>query len=136
MRILAVDYGDVRTGIAVCDKREILASPLTTIKETYQPKLVDKISELVKSEKAEMIVVGLPRNMDGSYGYRADECKSLGEALKEATNLDVQYEDERMTTVIAHNELSANNVRGNKRKSIVDAVSAVVILQSYIDKQK
>ena len=130
MKIMAIDYGDVRTGIAFCDKNEILASPYCVINESYQPKLVNKISEIVESQKPEKIVIGLPRNMDG-----CDECKSLGDAVKSACKIEVDYQDERLTTVMAHDVLSNNNVRGKKRKNVVDAVSAVMILQSYIDKK-
>lgn len=136
MKIMAIDYGDARTGIAFCDKNEILASPYTVIKESYQPKLVDKIIEIISTEKPEKIIIGLPRNMDGTYGYRCDECKSLGNALSEKCGIEIDYEDERLTTVMAHDILSANNVRGKKRKNTVDSVSAVMILQSYIDKKK
>lgn len=132
---MAIDYGDVRTGIAFCDKNEMLASPFTVIKETYQPKLVEKLLEIIEEQKAEKIVIGLPRNMDGSYGYRCDECKELGKALSEKTDLEIVFEDERLTTVMAHNVLSNNNVRGKKRKDTVDSVSAVMILQGYIDKK-
>lgn len=131
---MSIDYGDVRTGIAISDIRGILASPLCVIKESYQPKLVDKIIELINENKIEKIVIGLPRNMDGSYGYRCDDCKSLGQAIGEKINIDIEFEDERLTTVMAHNILSDNNVRGAKRKQTVDAVSAVMILQSYLDK--
>lgn len=133
---MSIDYGDVRTGIAISDIRGILASPLCVIKESYQPKLVDKIIELINESKAEKIVIGLPRNMDGSYGYRCDDCKSLGQAISEKINIDIEFEDERLTTVMAHNILSDNNVRGTKRKQTVDAVSAVMILQSYLDKNR
>lgn len=136
MKIMSIDYGDVRTGVAVSDIKEILASPLCVIKESYQPKLVEKIAELIKENKIEKIVIGLPRNMDGTYGYRCDECKSLGQAINEKIDIDVVFEDERLTTVMAHNILSDNNVRGSKRKQTVDAVSAVMILQSYLDKNK
>lgn len=136
MKIMSIDYGDVRTGVAISDIREILASPLCVIKESYQPKLVDKIIELISENKAEKIVIGLPRNMDGTYGYRCDECKSLGEAIAEKFDVEIVFEDERLTTVMAHNILSDNNVRGAKRKQTVDAVSAVMILQSYLDKNK
>ena len=136
MKIMSIDYGDVRTGIAISDIRRILASPLCVIKESYQPKLVDKIIELINENKIEKIVIGLPRNMDGSYGYRCDDCKSLGQAISEKINIDIEFEDERLTTVMAHNILSDNNVRGAKRKQTVDAVSAVMILQSYLDKNR
>lgn len=135
MRIMAIDYGDARTGIAFCDKNQILASPYTVIKESYQPKLVKAILDIVEKEKPEKIVIGLPRNMDGSYGYRCDECKALGAELEKAVDIPIDYQDERLTTVMAHNVLSQNNVRGAKRKNSVDAVSAVMILQSYIDRK-
>lgn len=133
---MSIDYGDVKTGIALSDIRGILASPLCVINESYQPKLVDKIIDLINENKVQKIVIGLPRNMDGSYGYRCDECKSLGDAIKEKIDIDIAFEDERLTTVMAHNILSDNNVRGAKRKQTVDAVSAVMILQSYLDSNK
>lgn len=136
MKIMSIDYGDVRTGVAMSDIRGILASPYTVIKESYQPKLVSKIIEIATDNKIEKIVIGLPRNMDGSYGYRCDECKGLGEAIKQQIDVEIVFEDERLTTVMAHNVLSSNNVRGQKRKDNVDAVSAVMILQSYLDKNK
>lgn len=136
MKLMAIDYGDSRTGIAFSDKKEILASPFTVINESYLPKLVEKLKEIIVSEKAEKIIIGLPRNMDGSYGYRCDECRALGEELKKVCDVPIDYQDERLTTVMAHNVLSQNNVRGKKRKENVDAVSAVMILQSYIDSNK
>lgn len=134
--MLSVDYGDVRTGIAISDVRGMLASPLCVIEQSYQPKLVDRIVQIVEENKIEKIVIGLPRNMDGSYGYRCDECRSLGDAIAEKIDVDIFYEDERLTTVMAHNVLSDNNVRGKKRKQTVDAVSAVMILQSFLDKNR
>lgn len=134
---MSVDYGDRRTGIALSDIRGILASPLTVIKESYQPKLAKEIVSLAVDNDVKTVVIGLPRNMDGSYGYRCDECKSLGEAISNINaDLNICFEDERLTTVMAHNVLSDNNVRGKKRKDTVDAVSAVMILQSYLDKNK
>lgn len=135
MRMMSVDYGDSRTGVAFCDEMEMLASPFCVINERYAPKLIEKLKEIAVEQKAKQIVVGLPRNMDGSYGYRCDECRRLGDSLSEATGLPVVYQDERLTTVMAHEVLSANNVRGAKRKKQVDAVSAVMILQSFIDKR-
>lgn len=135
MKIMSIDYGDARTGVAFCDVREMLATAYTVIHEAYQPKLVKQLVEIVNKEKAEMVVIGLPRNMDGSYGFRAEKCRELGELLKSEIDIPVDFEDERLTTVIAHDILSSNNVGEKKRKSTVDAVSAVVILQSYIDKR-
>lgn len=136
MKIMSIDYGDARTGIAFCDEREILASAYGVIKENYAPKLADKIIDIISREKPRKVVIGLPRNMDGSYGFRAEKCRELGSILSEKTDITIDYEDERLTTVIAHDILSSNNVSSKKRKAEVDAVSAVVILQSYIDKNK
>ena len=132
MVILSVDYGDVRTGIAVCDKMEILASPVTVITQSYEPKLIIEIEKIIAQYKPELIVVGLPKNMDGSSGERAEKCKKFAEALQEKTGIKTQMVDERLTTVSAHKALNVTNVRGSKRKEIVDAVSAVMILESYL----
>ncbi len=132
MVILSVDYGDVRTGIAVCDKMEILASPVTVITQSYEPKLIAEIEKIISQYKPELIVVGLPKNMDGSSGERAEKCKKFADALSEKTGIRTLMVDERLTTVSAHKALNVTNVRGNKRKEIVDAVSAVMILESYL----
>jgi putative Holliday junction resolvase len=136
MIILSVDYGDKRTGIAVCDKFEMLASPVCVITEWNIDTLANKIIDVAKEKKAEEIVVGLPKNMDGSEGFRADACKELGEKLKNLTEIPIKFWDERLTTVSAHKILSDNNVRGKKRKAVVDAVAADIILQDYIDSRK
>lgn len=136
MKIMSIDYGDARTGIAFCDIGETLASSYCVIDESYTPKLVLKILDIAHKEKPEKIVIGLPRNMDGTYGFRADKCKELGGLISQKCDIEIDYEDERLTTVIAHDILSSNNVRGKKRKKLVDAVSAAVILQDYIDKRK
>lgn len=136
MKIMSVDYGDARTGIAFCDKNEILATAYTVINESYQPKLINRLKDIIDKENPELVVIGLPRNMDGSYGFRSEACRELGALLADSADIAVDYEDERLTTVIAHDILSSNNVRSAKRKNTVDAVSAVVILQSYIDKRK
>ncbi len=136
MIILSVDYGDKRTGIAVCDKFEMLASPVCVITEWNIDTLANKIIDVAKEKRAEEIVVGLPKNMDGSEGFRADACKELGEKLKNLTEIPVNFWDERLTTVSAHKILSDNNVRGKKRKAVVDAVAADIILQDYIDFRK
>lgn len=136
MIILSVDYGDVRTGIAVCDRMEILASPVGVINQSYEPKLIKEIAEIAKTKKAELIVVGLPKNMDGSEGERAEKCKAFALRLSEETGIKTEMQDERLTTVSAHRALSDNNVRGQKRKNVVDAVSAVMILEDFLRKRK
>lgn len=136
MIILSVDYGDKRTGIAVCDKLEMLASPVCVLNEWNAETLAGKIVGIAVEKKAEQIVVGLPKNMDGSKGFRAEACENLGDLLKERTEIPVTFWDERLTTVSAHRILNDNNVRGKKRKSVVDAVAAEIILQNYIDSRK
>ena len=136
MIILAVDYGDKRTGIAVCDKFEILASPVCVLTEWNAENLAIKIIDIAIEKKAEEIVVGLPRNMDGSKGFRAEACEALAAILRDKCNIPVVFWDERLTTVSAHRILSENNVRGKKRKSVVDSVAAEIILQNYIDSRK
>ena len=136
MVIMAIDYGDVRTGVAVCDKFEMLASPVCVITQRNQEKLIGEISELVKQYKAELLVVGLPKNMDSSIGSRAEKCTEFAAMLSQTTGIEYVMRDERLTTVSAHNALNNTNTRGKKRKSVVDQVAAVVILQDYIDFRK
>ncbi len=136
MVILSVDYGDKRTGIAVCDRLEMLASPVTVIWGDYAPKVIAEIENLVAEYKPEQIVVGLPKNMDGSEGERAEKCREFAHMLSEKTGIETVMVDERLTTVSAHKALNVTNVRGQKRKDVVDAVSAVMILESYLSKRK
>lgn len=136
MVILAVDYGDVRTGIAVCDKLEFMASPVTVIRERDEGRLAARIAEIAAEKRAEKIVLGLPKNMDGTEGFRAEACRSFGTLLAETANIPVDFQDERLTTVSAHQMLNATDTRGKKRKEIVDAVSAVIILEDYLRKTK
>ncbi len=132
MIILSVDYGRVRTGIAVCDKHEIIASPVTTIKEVHQEILAEKIAEIAKERRAEQIVLGLPRNMDGSEGDSATNVRAFAEILKQKIPLEVVFRDERCTTVTAHEYLNMTDTRGKKRKAVVDSVAAVIILEDYL----
>ena len=136
MIILSVDYGDARTGVAVCDKMEILASPVDVIHEGYEPKVIAKLSEIIKEKKPELIVVGHPVNMDGTRGERAQKCADFAMKLQEETGIETKLFDERLTTVSAHRILSDNNVRGQKRKNVVDAVSAVMILEGFMRSRK
>ena len=134
MIILSVDYGDMRTGVAVCDKMGILASPVGVVKGDYAPKVAEEIKKIAMDKKAELIVVGLPKNMDGSEGDRAEKCRSFGEMLENVTGIKTVMFDERLTTISAHRALSVVDVRGQKRKNVVDAVSAVMILEDYLRK--
>jgi len=133
MVILSVDYGKVRTGIAVCDKNEIIASPVEVIKETDMNMLAGKISRTAHERKAEMIVLGLPKNMDGTEGESAENVRRFADILSEKTGLEVVLHDERGTTVTAHRYLNMTDTRGKKRKAVVDSVAAVIILEDYMN---
>lgn len=136
MVIMSVDYGDVRTGIAVCDRLEMLASPVCVITQRDPNKLIAVITELAAKYKAERFVVGLPKNMDSTIGERGEKCAAFAASLEEFSSIETVLVDERLTTVIAHNALNETNVRGKKRKQTVDKVAAVLILQGYIDSRK
>ncbi len=136
MIILAVDLGKARTGLAVCDKSEILASPASVITEYNPEKRLEKVAAEAFARKAELLVVGLPRNMDGSEGESAQNARAFGQALSEKTGIPVEFQDERGTTITAHGYLNDTNTRGKKRKAVVDAVAAVVILQNFLDGRK
>lgn len=136
MVILSVDYGDVRTGVAVCDKLEMLASPVGVINEKYEPKLITALVDIIKTKKPELIVVGLPKNMDGSLGFRAEACTQFAEHLCEACGIETVMWDERLTSVIAHRQLQAVGKREKQHKNVIDAAAAVEILQSFIDSRK
>ncbi len=136
MIIMSVDLGKARTGIAVCDPTMLLASPVEVINETYTPKLVEKIVSVAQRLRAERIVVGLPLNMDGSQGDSARNALDIAEQIRNVGGIETVMYDERCSTVIAHNVLNVTDTRGKKRKAVVDAVAAVVILQDYLDSMK
>ena len=133
MVILGVDLGKARTGVAVCDKSELLASPVEVVNEHNRERLLERVAQLAKARRAEQIVVGLPRNMDGSEGESAQNARALGAELAEKTGLPVDFSDERGTTITAHGFLNETNTRGKRRKATVDAVAATIILQDYLD---
>lgn len=132
MIILAVDLGKARTGIAVSDNKESFAFPKTVITEYNTQKLIEKIAAAVKEAGAELIVVGKPKNMDGSEGDRARECAEIAEKIQERTGIQTVLWDERLTTVSAHTALNYTDTRGKKRKEVVDAVAATIILEDYL----
>ncbi|WP_312693864.1 Holliday junction resolvase RuvX [Caproiciproducens sp.] len=133
MKILAVDLGRARTGLAVCDENELLASPAGVISERDMEKLAQKIAVQAKEKAVGSIVVGLPRNMDGSEGESARNARSFAENLRALVNVPVELRDERGTTLTAHEYLNTTDTRGKKRKAVVDAVAATIILQDYLD---
>ena len=132
MRYMGIDYGDARVGIALSDPLGMLAQRYTTLENTGNRKLVEQIAQLVKEKQVEQIVIGLPKNMDGSEGFRAEATYAFAERLKTVTDAKISFWDERLTTVAAHGYLSELNVRGKKRKASVDAVSAELILEGFM----
>ena len=136
MKIMAVDLGKARTGIAVSDIGERLASPVGTITEYVDERLIPKIADIAREQRAEMIVVGHPKNMDGTRGDSARRAEDIAEKLEKLTGLPVKLWDERMTTVSAIGYLNQNDVRGKKRKQVVDTVAATIILQDFLDSRK
>ncbi|MBR1481854.1 MAG: Holliday junction resolvase RuvX [Ruminococcus sp.] len=136
MIIMSVDLGKARTGVAVCDKTEFLASPYTVIFEKSPNKLPEKVAQAAKETKAELIVVGLPKNMDGTEGESAQNARAFAAKLTELTGVETVMQDERGTTITAHNFLNETNTRGKKRKNAVDAVAATIILQDFLDGRK
>ena len=133
MKILAVDYGDARTGLAACDPTELLASPLRQIEEKSMARVAGEIAAEAQKQGAGMVVIGLPRNMDGTEGARAEKTRALAALLEPMLDgLPVRLWDERRTTVSAAAFLSQNGSFGKKRKAKLDAVSAAVILESFL----
>ena len=132
MIIMSVDLGKARTGIATSDPSCQFAFPKDVITEYNTERLIEKVCAKAQEYQAERIVVGYPKNMDGSLGERAEECAAIAEQIKLSSGLETVLWDERCTTVTAHNYLSMNNVRGKKRKQTVDAVAAVIILEDYL----
>lgn len=132
MKIMAVDYGDARTGIAVCDAGEMLASPLGVINQWNVDKLLGEVASLAKEQRVGEIVVGNPLSMDGSEGTRSALCHEFADRLAEASGIAVRMWDERSTTVSATHYLNLTDTRGKKRKQTIDAVAATIILESYL----
>ena len=131
-RVMGVDYGDARTGIAVSDLLCSLVGITAVIHSRNMEKTISQICEMVTESDVGELVVGLPKNMDGTEGTRAELCREFAQKLKEATGLPVAMWDERRTTVEAHNILSQHNYHGKKRKDTVDAVAASLILEGYL----
>lgn len=132
MKIMAIDYGDARTGVAISDLLCSIVGSTTVIPSRNTEKAIADIVRLVKENAVGEIVVGLPRNMDGTEGVRAQLCREFAAMLENATGIKPVMWDERRTTVEAHNILSQHNYHGQKRKNTVDAVAAALILEGYL----
>ena len=137
-RILGVDFGDTRTGVAVSDISRFLASGIGYISPGGIEKTADKIIEIANEKKAVAIVVGLPKNMDGTEGFRAERCREFAQMLRQKSEgkLLVAMIDERLTTMSASRYLNETNTRGSKRKGVIDTLSAEIILQNALDRLK
>lgn len=133
MRIMGVDFGDARTGIAVSDTAGFLASPVCVIKETSFNKVIEKAAMLAAEYSVGQIVVGYPKNMNGTIGERAEKSQRFAQRLEAATGLPVKLWDERCTTMSAAVYMNATDTRGKKRKNNIDAAAAAIILQDYLD---
>ena len=136
-RILGVDFGDTRTGLAVSDASRFLASGIGYVSPGGIVKTADKVAEVAREQKVSAIVVGLPKNMDGSEGFRAERCREFAGLLRERlAEVPVAMIDERMTTMSASRYLNETNTRGQKRKGVIDTLSAQIILQNALDRLK
>lgn len=136
MRIMGIDYGDARTGVAFSDLLCSIVGSTLVVPSRNREKAMADLVRLAKEHEVTEIVVGLPKNMDGTEGSRAGLCRAFAKELAEATGLPVEMWDERRTTVEAHNILSAHNYHGTKRKNTVDAVAASLILEGYLAYKK
>ncbi|MHC4076401.1 MAG: Holliday junction resolvase RuvX [Planctomycetota bacterium] len=134
MRYLAIDYGDKRTGLAICDAAETIASPLAVIEG--QKDLIKKINEIVTSEKVEALVLGLPLNMDGSQGYRVKLVFQFAEQLKAHLQIPIHFQDERLSSFAAKETLAPAELTRKKKKKRLDAIAAAEILQTFLDNKK
>ena len=134
---MAVDFGDARTGLAVSDPLGMLANGIGYVKSDYMPKTADLVAEKVREYKAAKIVIGLPINMNGSEGPRAEHAKEFGKLLSERVGeIPIVFFDERCSTMAAHQIMNFTDTRGKKRKEAVDTLSAQIILQNYLDSHR
>lgn len=135
-KYLGVDYGDKRTGIAECDISGLLASAVGTFSEGGMRKTAERVAKEAKERGCVKIVIGMPRNMDGSFGERTEVVRAFANILSEITDIPLDFYDERMTTMEAYRFLDGTATYGKKRKNAIDTLSAEIILQGYIDKER
>lgn len=135
MRLMGIDYGDARVGIALSDPLMIMSQGYKTIKNDGTDLLYEEIVSIIKEKEVTKIVIGLPKNMDNSQGFRTDATMEFADKLKNFTDVEMEFSDERLTTVSAHGFLNEMNVRGKRRKETVDTLSAALILETYMKKK-
>ena len=135
-KYLGVDYGDKRTGIAECDASGLLASGITTVSEGGMRRTAERVAREAESRLCKKLVVGLPKNMDGNEGERTEVIRAFAKILAEYTEIPIDFFDERMTTMIAYRYLGETGTYGKSRKNAVDTLSAEIILQGYIDRER
>ena len=135
-KYLGVDYGDKRTGLAECDASGLIAGRIGTISEGGMKNTAERVAREAAERNCKKIIVGLPKNMDGSEGFRAETVKAFVEILKGLTEIPIDFYDERMTTMQAYRFLDSTATFGKKRKEQIDTVSAEIILQNYIDRER
>lgn len=135
MRLMGIDFGDARVGIALSDPLMIMSQGYKTIQNDGTDGLYEEIVSIIKEKEVTKIVIGLPKNMDNSQGFRTDATMEFAEKLKTYTDVEIDFSDERLTTVSAHGFLNEMNVRGKKRKGAVDTLSAALILETYMKKK-
>lgn len=134
MRLMGIDFGDARVGIALSDPLGIMAQGYGTLKNDGTDQLFHDILAIIKEKEVTKIIIGLPKNMDNTEGFRSTATKEFAEKLRSFTDAEIEFFDERLTTVSAHGFLSEMNVRGKKRKGAVDTLSAALILETYMRK--
>ena len=135
-KYLGVDYGDVRTGLAECDVSGMLAGPIGTIAEGGMRNTAVRVAKEAEARSCKKIIIGLPKNMDGSEGIRVDTVKAFAAILAELTEIPIDFYDERMSTMAAYRFLDSTATYGKKRKNAIDTLSAEIILQGYIDRER
>jgi putative Holliday junction resolvase len=133
MRYLAIDYGDKHTGLAICDPAETIASPLAVIEG--QKDLIKKITDIIKSENVEAIVIGLPLNMDNSQGFQAEQVFQFAEQLKAHLQIPIHFQDERLTSFAAEGKLAPAEFTRKKKKKRLDAIAAAEILETFLERK-
>lgn len=134
MRLMGIDFGDARVGIALSDPLMIMSQGYKTIQNDGTDSLFEEIVAIIKEKEVAKIIIGLPKNMDNSQGFRTDATMEFAEKLKTFTDVEIDFSDERLTTVSAHGFLNEMNVKGKKRKGAVDTLSAALILETYMKK--